>query len=128
MVFLTLQPFRQELTPDLILDNVNLECPDDIYGIMLDCWDADPDLRPDFNHLTKQIRTLALQFTDEKIEKGKQISRIDSSTILSSNKHPSSDHLLSNTESTTIKDLYVEMTHQSKVLLVFVPKYIKQQI
>lgn len=29
----------------------NCECPDSVYSIMRQCWDADPDKRPTFEYL-----------------------------------------------------------------------------
>ena len=32
-------------------------CPDKLYGIMLHCWNASPNLRPTFAHLSKTLET-----------------------------------------------------------------------
>lgn len=33
-----------------------LECPSELYSIMLKCWEYDSSLRPDFYHLKERIQ------------------------------------------------------------------------
>lgn len=34
-------------------------CPDDLYGLLMECWDADPTKRPSFTKLSKQLELFA---------------------------------------------------------------------
>ncbi|KFD59130.1 hypothetical protein M514_28691, partial [Trichuris suis] len=33
-----------------------VNCPDDMYSIMLDCWQAEPSKRPDFTEIRERLR------------------------------------------------------------------------
>jgi hypothetical protein len=43
-----------------VIDGYRLPQPlgalDEVYALMLDCWDADPDVRPEFHDLVTQLR------------------------------------------------------------------------
>lgn len=38
-------------------------CSEDIYNLMLDCWNKDPNIRPTFIHLNKRFTKICSQFT-----------------------------------------------------------------
>jgi len=42
-----------------------IQCPGEVYALMLTCWRSDPDERPDFNHLLNRIRNLINKHTPD---------------------------------------------------------------
>ncbi|CDW52856.1 Pkinase Tyr domain containing protein [Trichuris trichiura] len=42
-----------------------VNCPDDMYSIMLDCWQAEPSKRPDFTEIRERLRGMLEKITED---------------------------------------------------------------
>eukprot|EP00043_Microstomoeca_roanoka_P016057 m.161736 g.161736 ORF g.161736 m.161736 type:complete len:939 (+) comp16381_c0_seq2:1676-4492(+) len=51
------------------------ECPDELYHLMLDCWNDDPESRPAFDELRQKLRKFAEEVSDAPLEKARRQSR-----------------------------------------------------
>ena len=51
---------------------VRADCSDELYGVMLQCWDDERESRPSFKRLLSQMRALAAKASTAPIEKTKK--------------------------------------------------------
>jgi hypothetical protein len=50
-------------------------CPDEVYQLMMDCWNANPAARPEFSVILSRLEFIAKDYTLD-VEKSKVASRM----------------------------------------------------
>jgi hypothetical protein len=73
--------FSNEITAEKVVTGYRLEkpneCPEDVYLLMIDCWDASPSKRPLFpdivNRIDTMIKTRVPQVPTQNFEQGNHL-------------------------------------------------------